>query len=162
MIFQELFIKKHREGHPFDEPIEYNGEKIYHHHKIDVPSTFSGYVELISTHSEWRQGVDVRTEGELHSDFGMDYKRFLHLWEDCFPQVEEGKPSRIQFEGKTKDGKLIIYNMWEHLPCPCDGLVMGAAMKIEEIAPNHYRYYCNDGHPDEDFTDIIFDLVLNI
>jgi hypothetical protein len=30
-------------------------------------------------------------------------------------------------------------------------------MIVEEIE-NGRRYYCNDGHPDEDFDDIIFEL----
>ena len=36
----------------------------------------------------------------------------------------------------------------------------GAAMRKETLSPNHFRYRCNDGHVNDDFTDIIFDLIL--
>lgn len=33
-------------------------------------------------------------------------------------------------------------------------------MRKETLSPNHFRYRCNDGHVNDDFTDIIFDLIL--
>ena len=48
-----------------------------------------------------------------------------------------------------------IKNIWD----PGDGTIFswigGAAMIVEEIE-NGRRYRCNDGHPDENFDDIIF------
>lgn len=39
--------------------------------------------------------------------------------------------------------------------------VMGGAMIKEVIAKNHFRYHCNDGQPNDDFTDIVFDVIIS-
>ena len=33
-------------------------------------------------------------------------------------------------------------------------------MKKEVIAPNRFRYYCNDGHIDDNFDELIFDNII--
>lgn len=34
-------------------------------------------------------------------------------------------------------------------------------MKKEIIAKNHFRYYCNDGHPDDNFDDNVFEIIID-
>lgn len=39
---------------------------------------------------------------------------------------------------------------------------MGTRSRNEKgvIAPNHFRYHCNDGHIDDDFDELIFDIII--
>ena len=40
------------------------------------------------------------------------------------------------------------------------GTRSGDEKRKEVIALNHFRYYCNDGHIDENFDELIFDIII--
>ena len=54
----------------------------------------------------------------------------------------------------------MIWNAWADDKGGLEAWVRGAAMKKEVIAPNHFRYYCNDGHSDDSFDALIFDIII--
>ena len=138
-------------------PIKYEGLELIIIDRISVPKKFSGALKLISTNSEWKQAVclDVRS-GKLKMELG-EGKKFA-LWEDYL----RGNP--LSFEGTTKDLQLMVYNAWEQIDHLGTGFTNywqhGAAM-IVEIDGNTRRYRCNDGHPDDNFDDIVFEITIN-
>jgi hypothetical protein len=54
---------------------------------------------------------------------------------------------------------LEVYNLWDKGDGVTEAWHNGAAMIVEEI-PGGRRYRCNDGYPDDDFDDLVFELVL--
>ena len=60
----------------------------------------------------------------------------------------------------SDDQELMVWNAWEDDKGGLEAWVRGAAMKKEVIAPNHFRYYCNDGHIDDNFDALIFDIII--
>ena len=86
--------------------------------------------------------------GSVHTEAGIRTR--LCLWlDDPFCSVE--------VVGRTKDGHIHVWNVWNpgHWWRGVRGRTYGAGMIVEEIE-NGFRYYCNDGYPDEDFNDIVF------
>lgn len=138
-------------------PIEYNGFKLLMIDRVSVKRKFSGTLKLISTNSEWKQAVCLDVlNGKLKMPFGEGKK--VALWEDYL----RGEP--LPFEGTTKNLQLSVYNAWEQIDHLGTGFTNywqhGAAM-IVEVNGNTRRYRCNDGHPDDNFDDIVFEITIN-
>lgn len=86
--------------------------------------------------------------GTVHAEAGI--KTRLCLWLD--------KPLEpIEVICHTQDGHIHVWNVWNNgnIRHGIDGRHNGAGIIIEKIE-NGFRYYCNDGYPDEDFNDIVF------
>ena len=141
--FQELFTGSR------GQPIEYQGLtlKLVDEFPLDNSSRLRLTVEHID--SEWKQGLVLRTKGSFLVN-NQKVPKSIVLWEDTAPAV-------IEIEVQSPDDHIKINNVWDH----GDGVVQawhhGAAMIVDEI-PNGRRYRCNDGHPDDNFTDIVFRL----
>lgn len=106
---------------------------------------YSPPVEELRPPAETLQRVGY---GWIHAEGGI--KTRLCLWLD--------DPSRsVEVIGRTQDGHIHVWNVWNvgHWWSGIDGRHNGAGMIVEEIE-HGFRYYCNDGYPDEDFNDIIF------
>lgn len=125
------------------------------------------FATIEQTNSEWRQGFSIGITG--HCEFeGKTFKRGkgvrMLFWQDTAPK-------QIKLKIFTKKEYVRIENIWEqtnyYLVGTPDGETLnkesksveywhgGAAMIVEEIE-NGRRYRCNDGHPDENFDDIVF------
>ena len=137
------------------EPISYKGTKLQLMDKITVDNVFSLSIKLLSTNSSWRQGIVIKTDGNLKitntlNGKSIDGKEHI-LWEEGLRAIP------ISIKGYSKNGILFLWNVWN----TGDGVVHawhnGAAMK-KEILEDKIIYYCNDGHPDDNFSDIIFSL----
>jgi hypothetical protein len=138
-------------------PIKYRDFELISMDRIPVPKKFSGTVKLISTNSEWQQAVclDVLS-GKLKMEFGESKK--VAIWED---HLNEGV---VHFEGTTKDLQLLVYNAWQqfdHLGTGFTNYWKNGAAMIVEVDGNTRRYKCNDGHPDDNFDDIVFEITIN-
>ncbi len=72
---------------------------------------------------------------------------YIRLWHD--------NSKRKQPKSLPKKGILGIKNIWNTGNGTISSWIGGAAMIVEEIK-NGKRYRCNDGHPDENFDDIVF------
>jgi len=138
-------------------PIKYKKWEIIRTDRIAVQKKFSGTVKLISTNSEWQQAVYLRVlSGNLKID--EDKGKAFVLWEDA---LNEGV---IHFEGATKDLQLLVYNAWnqiDHLGTEFTNAWYHGAAMIVEVSGNTRRYRCNDGHPDDNFDDIVFEVTIN-
>jgi len=153
-VFETLFRQSNFE------PISYKGKKLFFQDVFPVKDREKLRVVFESVNSDWRQGVELQTTRRpgYYGWFIIDGKKVMSrviLGQDTSPPV-------VEFILRTKDGKLYVNNAWEKPPetwaagiTYIDSRSSGAAMVVEEL-PNGRRYRCNDGHPDEDFDDIVF------
>lgn len=142
-------------------PIMYNGQELIALDRLNVPKNFELLVRLISTNSEWRQGIRLSVnKGKLISNVddkrlaGTAGKKFV-IWEEFFDVIPEDR-----YIGKSTDGQLVVYNSWQRRTEleGSDSWFGNAAMIKKEIRKDVYRYECNDGHLDYNFDDIIFEI----
>lgn len=140
------------------QPIIYNGETLYMGDFVPVPEKFRLSVHLVSTHSEWPQIIRFRVNrgGYLLCNNKKGTMVSLHA---------NGMPPIVEVSGYSKDKKLLVYNAWIRDDWMgnevVDSWVHGAAMK-KVVCGDTIRYYCNDGHFDDNFDDLVFEItVLN-
>jgi hypothetical protein len=110
------------------------------------------FYRVLSTNSEWRQGIALRTKGKIKLDDQVITKGWVDIWTDKMPCEE-------QFICKSKSGILEVRNIWDTGNGCVESWNNGAAMWYEEIS-NGRRYHCNDGHFDDDFDELIFELTI--
>lgn len=129
-------------------PIEYRGQTLRMVDDYPVPDARIIRLELESADSEWRQGVYLTIESGRIVVEGKDCQNGAVLWYDSAPQsvhVEiAGDATTIQIRNVWDTGNGVLES-WHH----------GAAMIVEE-GRKQRRYRCNDGHPDDDFNDLVF------
>ncbi len=142
----------------FDEsngkPIQYEGKTIVMWDRFPLPAKECKIrYRILSTDSEWRQGMALQTEGELEFESGEIFDRgWADIWEDVLDWEGE-------FICRSKNGLLDLKNIWDTGNGCVESWHNGAAMWIEEISGGR-RYHCNDGHFDDDFTDLVFELIV--
>jgi hypothetical protein len=144
--FVEAFERAFQEGR--GDKIQYNGHELIGIDRVPVGKKFRGYLRILSTNSNWEQGLVLQVKGKLTQN-GKTHPSF-RIW-------AYGYPGPIYFEGTSKDNTLLVWNVWENGSREIDRWTGGAAM-ILEIDDNIRRYRCNDGHPDDNFDDIIFEI----
>jgi len=146
--FQSKFMETN--GNPF----EYKGKmiRLYDYFKIPYKRT-KLKLKFIKTNSEWKQGISIafRKKGFFYFK-KQKIKKGIHLWEHT-------APNEVVFEVETKEKEILIYNVWEDEDKFVQTGHNGAALFFEQIE-NGKRYYCNDGHPDDDFDELIFELTV--
>ena len=148
--FEKLFIESKAQ------PIQYKDETLYLADFISVEKEFKLFFTLVSTNSEWPQFVRVSVaKGGILRIYDKTAKTVV-LSEH---ELQDG----IEITGTAKDKQVMVCNGWRLF----DGLgnvlnhscMNGAAMK-KEIRGDTIRYYCNDGHPDDNFDDIVFEVTV--
>jgi hypothetical protein len=133
-------------------PIIYKGEELVMIDRFPVPKRPTRMeCRFVSTSSRWRQGMNLSTKGKIHIA-NQTISQPIALWEDTAPRSEV-------IVCDSKNGILEVYNLWDTGDGVTEAWHNGAAMIVEEI-PGGRRYRCNDGYPDEDFDDIVFELVI--
>ena len=142
--FQKLFIESK------GKPIEYKGKILYLFDKLPIEESTIYLLTFEKTNSEWKQGIALDTEGIIEIENKMFKNKKIILWETTAP-----KQVKFITHPTKKPCFLFIYNIWDVGDGISQSGYNGAAMIVEEI-PNGRRYYCNDGHPDENFDDIVF------
>ena len=128
-------------------PIEYGGRTLI---LVDrFPTNGARQLLLVEErHGEWRQGVALRLVQK--GDLTINGQRMKHAvcWQDTAPEaVEIGIPRNVD--------TIAVNNIWDTGDGVTESWHNGAAMIVEEL-PDGRRYRCSDGHPDEDFDDIVF------
>jgi hypothetical protein len=146
--FASMFIKSDGKA------IQYKGRTLVMWDQLPLPSKeVNVKYRIVSTNSEWKQGIAVATKGVLEF---WDKERVKKGWADLWEHLVDWES---EFTCRSRDGLLNVKNVWRTPSCECESWTNGAAMWIEEI-PNGRRYHCNDGHFDDDFDDIIFELTI--
>ena len=107
---------------------------------------------MLSHRSNWRQGIVIKINGSLEHN-SVKGSKFV-LWEEILDE----KP--IEIKCHANDGFLTIWNVWDTGNGVVQAWHNGAAMR-KEIKNGKIIYSCNDGHDDDDFTDITFSLEVN-
>lgn len=130
-------------------PVVYNGQRIQLADRLHLSDGQTLKVKIESTNSEWRQGIRVDIDKHFEVN-GHDIKKGILLWQDT-------APPEVYLTVRTKNGECWVRNIWDVGNGAADYWHNGAAMIVEEY-PGGRRYRCNDGHPDEDFDDIIFSI----
>ena len=153
--FDKLFLT--------ERSVKYKNTTIFRTDYISFVNGDKFLVIFEKTNSEWTQGMYLYAYGFFDIE-GRKYKDKIVLWENTAPKqmiftLLEETTKRYRAKGLPKRGILGIKNVWEiksltGYPC-IDSGHHGAAMIVEEIE-NGRRYRCNDGHPDDNFDDIVF------
>lgn len=162
--FGKLFIESK------GQPITYKGNALFLADKFPVSNGDKLRISIERTNSEYVQGLSVRITGscELQGKvWEKDKQVKMIFWEDSTVL----NPKNIEITVFTETGFVWIQNIWEKIssfsvatptgePLTKESKLIdsghnGAAMIVEEIE-NGRRYRCNDGHPDENFDDIVF------
>ena len=150
IYFSEMFRKSN------GKPIQHKDKNIFL--MDELPVAIKKEVKLkytiVSTNSEWRQGIAIRTDGKLIFDDVQQTKKkeWIGIWEDISLWDDV-------FTCYSKNGILDVKNIWDTGNGVIESWTNGAAMWYEEI-PNGRRYHCNDGHFDDDFDDIVFEIMI--
>lgn len=148
--FKEQFIAAR------GQPIEYKSETLYLADRIPVGNKFKVAVHLVSYKSQYPQIVclKVTKDGYLICNNKKGATQRLYA---------NGIPPEVEVTGCAKDRLLWVYNAWVRKDWMGHDIVdywhHGAAMK-KKIRGNIIRYYCNDGAPDDDFDDLIFEVAV--
>lgn len=144
IIFGDEFIKTK------GQPINYKNKLIMMGDYFFVPIGKSMlHFKFISTNSEWKQAIKLSLKGSISIN-NRTFKNGLGLWEHTAPK--EGV-----FMVDSKDGKILVSNAWQTPDGTVHSWEAGGALYFEEIKKGR-RYYCNDGHIDDDFKDLIFEI----
>jgi hypothetical protein len=135
------------------QPIEYKGKTLVMWDHFMLPhNEVRLKFRIISTNSEWVQGISLETKGTFVFGEGNNIPRSVQIWENTAPKEDE-------FTCRSKNRILDVKNIWDTGNGCVESWNNGAAMWIEEI-PNGRRYHCNDGHFDDDFDELIFEILL--
>jgi hypothetical protein len=143
--FQHLFIESG------GKPIVYKGRTTQLVDRLKVSDGQIMKVIFESATANWRQGVSLMTDGIFVVNKQI-IKKSVALWQDT-------APPEVVLRVQTKKGECWVKNIWDVGNGVMESWHNGAAMVVEEI-PSGRRYKCNDGHPDEDFADIVFRIEL--
>ena len=143
-VFEDLFLKSK------GKPIDYNGKVVAMIDEYPVSKGDKLKVVFEGFNSEWKQGVHLKLKGKLEIN-GQKLEGSVVLWQDTAPR-------EVEVIAHPKKGPLVVKNVWD----TGDGVMQswhnGAALIVEPVE-NGRRYLCNDGHPDENFDDIVFSIV---
>ncbi len=168
--FKKLFEK----SNVIPYAINYKGHHLFIADKFSISNKDTLVISIESTNSNFVQGVSIGIHGYCKILGKTERKgKYVNMifWEDS----EVLDPKNIEIQVFTKKPYVFIRNIWEAESSPPYVFKEGekhtcyagtaewhgtnrwnnAAMYSEELE-NGKRYFCNDGHPDEDFDDIVF------
>lgn len=130
------------------QPVKYEGKIIQ---LFDLFPAVDGQflrLQFESAHSAWRQGVLLSTDEGLNVN--NKSSKDIVLWYDTAPR-------EVMLQVHTRKGEVLVVNVWDSGDGCMDQGHNGAAMQVEETATGR-RYKCNDGVPDDDFDDLVFQI----
>jgi hypothetical protein len=143
--FQSLFVESK------GQPVEYKGQVIQMVDRVPVADGQKIRVVFESIDSDWKQGVHLSVDGSFEVN-GQIMKKTVALWSHTAPR-------EVLLKIKVKKGECLVKNVWDNGDGTMDSWHNGAAMIVEQHGSIR-RYRCNDGKPDDDFSDIVFTLEL--
>jgi hypothetical protein len=141
--FSELFY------HSENMKVEYEGKSLILGDHISIVKGDLFQIKFEKFNSEWKQGIILHLKGIILVN-NQKAKNGCVFWQDTAPET-------LKFSVYSTKSDLLVYNIWDTGNGVIDFGHGGAAMYYEEIE-NGRRYFCNDGHPDENFDDIVFTL----
>jgi len=144
VVFEELFLESR------GKPVEYNGRTIQMVDIVPLHTWQKVRLTFEKIGSDWKQGVMLKSKGEFLIN-EQRVKNSVVLWQDSAPRTLE-----FEIDSKdSKEGQLEVRNVWDTGDGTVHSWHAGAAIYVEEMATGK-RYHCNDGHLDDDFSDLVF------
>ena len=141
----ELFRKA--EG----KPIEVNGKSLVRIDRFTLPrKKISLKFNFLEINSEWKQGFILKTRGSFKVNQNSIIKNAIVLWEDT-------APNEFVLNVDSKDGVLLVYNVWDFGDGVTQAWHNGAAINIERSFSKKV-YHCNDGHLGLDLYNLVFSM----
>lgn len=133
-------------------PVKIKGKSLLRLDRFNLPSKkISLQFSFIETNSEWKQGFILKTKGTFKIDGKETIKDAVVFWENTAPKD-------FTVNVNSKNGKLLVYNVWDF----GDGITQawhnGAAMHIEQADEKKIIYNCNDGHPNLSLNNLVFSM----
>ena len=148
IVFEELFLESR------GKPVKYNGKTIQMVDLVPLHARQKLRLTFETIGSDWKQGVMLRCRG-VFCFHEQRIKNSVLLWQHAAPQT-------LEFEidlQESNEGELEVRNVWDTGDGTVHSWHAGGAMWFERMAAGK-RYYCNDGHLDDDFVDLVFTLEL--
>ena len=141
-------------------PIRYKGDLLLRYERVKFQDGDEVEINIESTSSNWRQGITFHLFGYIEFYDGDRHKDGTILWEDTCPKNVVFKlwgenKKRYRRKHLPKEKILLFSSAWDGGNGAIRAEYWGSAMKVEEIEHGR-RYYCSDGKPDANFSNIIF------
>ena len=132
-------------------PVEVDGRSLIRLDRFALPSKEATLnFSFIKTNSEWKQGFILKTKGVFKiEETQNNVKDAIVFWEDTAPKD-------FTVNVSSKDGQLLVYNVWDFGDGVTQAWHNGAAMMVEQIDETKKIYNCNDGHPNLSLDNLIF------
>ena len=150
--YEELFMESK------GRPIIVNGEQLYSTDKIPVKHDFSIALRILSVDSEYPQIIELSAGRNGSLLYNNQTEPKLSILADTTPLNQD-----ITISGTTDSGELLVWNAWimkDHLGNDVKHSWRNCAAMKKEAIGNTIRYSCNDGFPDDDFNDLVFEIRL--
>lgn len=141
--------------------IEYRGKTIRKYYKLDTPGEYTFCFKFIKSESPFHQAIVL---------FFLDFKGDFYLWDhkyklpnSQFPKVNfwfDKAQKELSVKIKLSDGIVLICNGSDPIGNKqiCHSLCLGCALQIEK-QDEKLIFYCNDHENDDDFDDLIFEVI---
>lgn len=146
--------------------IDDNGVTIYRWYRPEWRGNYTLTIRFVSSNSPQPQGIWLLYTQDFCGSLFMNgeklkprKKLFDHYLfsEDYFPERE------FTLRVESTCGSLILSNTSQRPNSTTWGAgYFGYAMWVETIGENHYRFHCNDFDYDDDFDDLIFDIIVTM
>ena len=154
---------------PFDvlfngkQVMRYNEKVIHRYYKIDVAGEYVIKFRYISKNSKFNQAIVLLFDGFV-GKFYISNEEIM-LPKIRFPKQNfwmETAPKEFEVKIQLTEGIVLVCNGSDPLGTRkiCHTLHMGCAIYIENIDEHIYRFHCNDHENDDDFDDLIFDMMI--
>jgi hypothetical protein len=129
--------------------IHYKGKEIFLVDHIEIPPHSTLVLKIYSYDNHWRQGVMIRSSrGSSIQSSGRDFGDLLVVWAN-----DERSRYLVQLIGR--DRVLSVRNVWDTGNGTVQSWHNGAGM-FKEVGSGETLYHCNDARPNDDLSDIVF------
>jgi hypothetical protein len=131
-------------------PIQYKGKELRLFDTIKLEKGENSFKLVFEkAESEWKQGVMLSCKGFFEIN-GQKVKKSIVLWQATAPR-------EVEFFVQSDSDEMQIKNVWDISDGAMHSWHAGAAMYMEKTSSGN-RYFCNDGHLDDNCTDLVFAL----
>ena len=142
---------------------EENGRIHYRWYYPEFRGNYTLTFRFISTNSPLPQGVSLFVSSDFKGKMylnGRELQPLKSTFAHYTFKVDEFPEKEFTLRVCSAAGKIILANTSQrHNSDSWDCAVYGYALWVEELEENHYRFHCNDVDWDDDYDDLIFDII---
>jgi len=141
---------------------EENGITYYRWYFLELTGDYDLDFRFVSTNSIFPQGISLFCTKDFKGKLFLDDSQLPPL-KSIFAHINlkehEFPTKQFTLSVRSTSGGIYLANtsgdIWD-----CG--VFGYALWVEQLADNHYRFHCNDAELDDDFDDLIFDIIVTM